>query len=100
MSAVAVTFDGIWCALCDHLVPRVRQLRQQQVVWKKVPNSKISKNVVIMKKRRFYYISWASIIWTLILVPICCESANKNEDELFIFPSMKMESISANSGKY
>ena len=59
-----------------------------------------------MKKRRFYYTSWAYFIGILVLnsvfVPLCITSTSaasdsQNQDNIFVFPSMQMDSLPANS---
>ena len=47
-----------------------------------------------MKRRRFYYISWA-LFWTL--VPLVCSNSETNQSELFVFPSMQMDTIQEKS---
>ena len=57
-----------------------------------------------MKKRRFYYTSWAYFIGILVLnsvfVPLCTSTSasdSQNQDNIFVFPSMQMDSLPANS---
>ena len=60
-----------------------------------------------MKKRRFYYTSWAYFIGILVLnsvfVPLCTSTAaasasdSQNQDSIFVFPSMQMDSLPAKS---
>ena len=53
-----------------------------------------------MKKRRFYYTSWAYFIGILVLsVPLCTSttSSDQQQQDIFVFPSMQMDSLPANS---
>ena len=53
-----------------------------------------------MKKRRFYYTSWAYFIGILVLsVPLCTSttSSDPQQQDIFVFPSMQMDSLPAKS---
>ena len=56
--------------------------------------------MVIMKKRRFYYTSWAYFIGILVLsdvVPLCTSTTSSDQQDIFVFPSMQMDSLPAKS---